>query len=270
MRLSMSDHSIERALSFLALQQDEDGFWRDYCLVPGRAEAWTTACVGFALVQNHGPWSAIVRAAEALQAVRRPAGWGYNRATACDADTTSWVIRFLAAIDALDRGDAARLLAPHVSASGRVRTFKHVERFGRWADEHDEVAPLAGMALLEAGDSGLAALIRQSVLAAPTWKPFWWHCPAYVCAKNLEFLSLCGGIPINVGNRASAVLDALPSPSSALDTAQRLATEAILAKRTQNEAPLIDLQHADGGWPPSFELLVPSQDSARFYRPVAV
>src|ERR1019366_2121738 len=114
----------------------------------GRSEAWTTACVGYALLaasryaQASRP--ALHRAATALLAARRPEGWGYNRKTSCDGDSTSWVIRFLAQLGAIDGVSAASVLAPYLSSNGRVRTFNSVDRFGSWAMEHDEVAPLAG------------------------------------------------------------------------------------------------------------------------------
>lgn len=250
---------LERAVSFLASRQDADGYWRDYRLEPGQSEAWTTACIGFALFQVAGLCMEVDKAARILLSTKRPGGWGYNSHTACDADTTSWVIRFLSSMGAMEGVDSASLLSTYVTHSGRVLTFPSADRFGSWGQEHDEVAPLAGMALLSSGKFDLAEKLRQGVLNRVNWKPFWWRCYSYVCAQSLEFLALSGGIPDEIKKREAATLACLPpSPSSAFDLAQRLSASAYLEGDLQCSA-LLDTQEKDGGWLSSFELLVPSQ-----------
>src|SRR5688572_790490 len=145
-----AQRALALAENFLTKRQDGDGHWRDYELAPGRSEAWITACVGYALCQRvHAGRSqriALDRATEVLLTSRRPEGWGYNLQTACDADSTSWVIRFLAR-EGLNEVSASALLGRYVTPTGTVRTFASADRFGSWAMEHDEVAPLAGLAL---------------------------------------------------------------------------------------------------------------------------
>ncbi len=73
-------------------QQHPDGCWRDYQLEPGASEAWTTAVVLWSLAGAQPCSVALpsVRAAmDALHALQKPAGWGYNRHTAADADSTA-------------------------------------------------------------------------------------------------------------------------------------------------------------------------------------
>jgi hypothetical protein len=255
----MSNLPIERAVSFLASRQHEDGFWRDYQLEPGRSEAWTTACVGFALQQVGGGSREVVSAAEALLRTVRPSGWGYNSLTASDADTTSWVIRFLAAMDALGDVDCRKLLGPYITSAGGVHTFSSIERFGTWGHEHDEVAPVVGMALLAAGDPVLAGCVRQALLTKNDWRPFWWRGCSYVCAQSLEFLAASGGIPDDIQHRELARLSSLPPASSSFDLAQRIRAATYLGGTSYWNEPLLELQEADGGWPASPELLVPSQ-----------
>ena len=146
-------------------------------------------------MQVAGQGREVDKAASVLLATRRPGGWGYNSKTACDADTTSWVVRFLAAMRALDGLDPEGFLSNYITPSGRVHTFLSSDSFGSWGREHDEVASLVGIALLSCGELGLAERVRQGVLNATSWKPFWWRCYSYVCAQSLEFLSLGGGIP---------------------------------------------------------------------------
>lgn len=267
MQPSMSSLQIDRAASFLASRQDADGYWRDYRLEPGQSEAWTTACVGFALFQAAGSCREVDKAARILQSTRRPGGWGYNSHTSCDADTTSWVIRFLSAAGALERIDSARLLSAYVTDSGQVMTFPSPDRFGSWGQEHDEVAPVAGMALFSSGEFGLAEKLRQAVLKRASWKPFWWRCYSYVCAQSLEFLSLSGGIPDEIKRRETEALTCLsPSPSSAFDLAQRLAATYFLDGDLHRDG-LLDAQEKDGGWRPSPELLVPCQKDGNSGKP---
>src|SRR4051812_35139044 len=112
----------------------------------------------------------------ALFAARQTQGWGYNRITSCDADSASWVIRFLARLGRLSGVSASAMLSRYIMPTGRVRTFPSVDRFGSWAMEHDEVAPLAGLALLAAKEPGQVAAIRSAILETwmgRGWQSFW-------------------------------------------------------------------------------------------------
>jgi hypothetical protein len=249
----MSNQILERAANFLLDRQDKDGYWRDYCVGPAqsRSDAWITACVGYTLARIAPRSAEIEKAANALFAIKRPNGWGYNMHAACDADTTAWAIRFLASIDHLEGLDVAGLLGKYVTNIGRVKTFVTEERYGRWAMEHDEVAPLVGTALLESGEEELAKRIRESVVHTANWQSFWWNC-------YLEFLSLSGGVPYQVLMRETSRLDQLGPPSSSFDRANRTIALANLGARpSPNE--LAAMQCEDGGWPSSVELLVPHQ-----------
>ena len=256
----MSPHPLEQAVSFLLSRQDEDGLWRDYQLEPGRSTSWVSAYVGYALVQAIGRDRSLSLTVDALRSSKRTGGWGYNSHVACDADSTSWVIRFLAAMDELDNIDAAELLDPYVTpTSGRVRTFYSAERFGSWGWEHDEVAPIAGMALMAAGEHALATRIRHGVLNAPSWKSFWWRCASYVGAQNLAFLNLSGGIPDQIRNREVKCIDDWPTASSTIDLAQRISAALSLGLPAKDIDRLTEAQENDGGWPTSKEMLVPRQ-----------
>ena len=260
--------AIARAQAFLLARQDPDGGWRDYLLAPGRSEAWTTAVVACALQSVAGQHrlraTALERAAAFHLATRRPGGWGYNRHTACDADSSAWTLRCLAG-QGMVAADAAALFLRYRSATGHVRTFDSVERFGHWAAPHDEVAPLVGLALLAHGDHAAAAALRPVLIAAweaNGWQPYWWQGDAYVRTQNLEFLAASGGIPPHIAQTESAHLHAAPPPTTAFDLAQQLSS-ALLLDATERAhvlaAALLQSQMEDGGWPPSLVLLVPQQ-----------
>jgi transposase len=190
---------------------------------------------------------------------------GLQQETSCDADSTSWVIRYLAQLGALDGISSAAVLSLYATPTGHIRTFASPDRFGSWAREHDEVAPLVGLALLAAGEHDHAARIRAVVLGARLergWRAFWWQGDAYVCAQSLEFLVVSGGIPDAIAKSERERLAEARVPASAFDVAQRLAAAVHLGAARgawQLGNSLLDSQSTDGGWPPSSVLLVPNQ-----------
>jgi hypothetical protein len=262
-------HAIDAGVGFLLRSQDEDGYWRDYQLPPGRSEAWTTACVGCALIATSGyaglEDAGLHRATAALLAARRPEGWGYNRNTACDADTTSWALRLLGQLGALDGISAQTTLGRYVTPTHHVRTFASVDRFGSWGLEHDEVAPVAGLALLAAHEHRLVEGIRAAIIgswAQGRWRPFWWYGRAYVCAQSLEFLSGSGGIPDDIARDERGSLAESTTPRSAFEAAQQLTAAVYLVAMCDMwrlGQSVLDSQCEDGGWPMSPVLLVPDQ-----------
>jgi hypothetical protein len=268
--------ALASAQTFLLARQDRDGLWCDYDLEPGPSEAWTTACVGHALLR--GPdavepdHAAIRAAAAAVLSLRGPSGWGYNRLTAADADSTAWTIRFLAASGRVTPIPVDDLTRPFLAPSGRARTFQPPERFGSWADEHDEVTAMVGLAYVAAGNAADSiARLRQAIIGAhdraSCWRTFWWTTPAYASAVNLEFLGVTGGVPGSIAESersrlrshdAHSMLElalclAAASHLRAPDHAERF-LEGLLAQRLD-----------DGSWPSSRVLRVPAQRDARIH-----
>ncbi|MET9286527.1 hypothetical protein [Nocardia beijingensis] len=267
------------ACDFLVEHQDPDGYWRDYVMPPGRSDAWITGCVGLAVdlatglvPPDTGRTRAVDRAVTTLREARRRGGWGYNRRVRCDADSTSWVVRLLAVRDpepALPTG----VLTKHITSTGAVRTYLLPEVSGSWADEHDEVAPMAGLALLALGDEATVGLIRAHVLnrhrECGRWEPFWWRSDAYVTAQNLTFLASSGGIPPQVAaaewqrlNEACVPAGAGTEQESSFDTAQRLISAVRLHESDHVDLlceKLLAAQMPDGGWPASLALLLPDK-----------
>ncbi len=274
---------IAAACGFLLEHQDGDGHWRDYELPPGRSESWITGCVGVALdaaeallPPDPGRARAVDRAVTALRDSRRPIGWGYNRKVSCDADSTSWVVRLIATRDP-EPSVPDSVFTDYVTSTGGVRTFPSAI-FGSWAEEHDEVAPMAGLALLALGDKPTTDAIRAHTVSRHRdhgrWLPFWWRSDAYVAAHNLTFLARTGGIPpaIAAAERkrlGEAVVLANGSPvtarESSFDIAQRLIAAVCLGASDYVglfRQALLAAQLPDGGWPASLGLLVPGQRSS--------
>lgn len=247
-----------RTVAFLLERQDRDGLWRDYDLEPGAADAWVTSAVGLALAGagDARALAALRSARQAVQALRRPDGWGYNSATACDADSTAWATLFV--------GGPWTLAAAYLDTMGRACTFRGA-RFGTWARAHDDVTPVVGSALAAAGAP--AELVRRVRLASLRacdadhgWRSFWWTTGAYALARNLAFLSTSGGIPAGVAAGARALLARCSAPASALEAALLLEAAALAGASTRaHRDALLSFRQRDGGWPASAALLVPSQ-----------
>ncbi|WP_157172715.1 hypothetical protein [Nocardia exalbida] len=271
---------IAAACEFLVSHQDADGYWRDYELPPGRSESWITGCVGVALnsaenllVPDPRRTLALDRAVAALRDSQRPGGWGYNRSVSCDADTTSWVVRLMATRD-IGYPLTADVFTDYITPVGAVRTFPSPV-FGSWAEEHDEVAPMAGLALLALGDTLTIENIRAHTvrrhLDNGKWDSFWWRSDAYVAAHNLTFLALSGGIPRGIAEAERERLSEAVGPADgcldpgcepSFDIAQRLIT-AVRLEASGYVAllcqALLAARLPDGGWPASMGLLVPGQ-----------
>jgi hypothetical protein len=257
---------VDAARKFLVSAQEADGFWRDYLLPPGMSTSWTTACVALALGPNG---AASDRARQALHSERRPSGWAYNGSVSTDADSTAWVLRFMAAANDSSVRDATALLRPFVTDSGGVRTFRDPEPFGRWAQEHADVTAVAGLALVECGGDGeLIERIRDWCITAQrgdgAWTSFWWGTDAYATAKTIEFLTASGVKSETVFGKAVEWISAQRNRSWPFEAAHALAALAGCGFADHEQARglidfLCDSQAADGGWPASRMLLVPDQ-----------
>jgi squalene cyclase len=253
--LSMAERGLGAAVRFLIERQDADGTWRDYELPEvGASDAWTTSFVGVALARaDWGPDSeaAVSRAREAVYALRRPGGWGYNGLTATDADSTAWAVRLLRAPDALP------ILTRYLDDEGRARTFLN-PRYGRWAEPHPDVTPVVGLALLAARARGdLVGRVRSACLRSRlpdgTWCSFWWATDTYALARNLEFLMGCmPNVPEPVAKAARDRLAVGQRPETAFEAAQLLDIAHYLGLPKESLASdLLTRQLPDGSWPAS-------------------
>lgn len=261
--------SLARAEQYLISRQAPDGIWRDYWLKPGPSEDWVTGCCGLALarVPNQATSLAATTAAvRALCSARRPGGWGYNRDTIPDADSSAWVLRFLAVFSALRFQQPESCLRRYLDDSGRAHTFLPPETAGSWGRAHADVTPVVGMALVSsAGAQALVDRVRTAVLTdqAPEghWRSFWWNTNSYATARSLEFLWNTGGFPVKNAELACAWFRTLDRAENAFEAAQRLGISVLLDEKSYQWLDiLLEMQEDSGAWPPSSALLAPDKD----------
>ena len=269
-------HHVSRAIEsgerFLLEQQEEDGAWRDYCLEPGRSEAWTTAVVAVALGTHpvrEGSWGSLYRSSDFLHRIHKVGGWGFNRHTATDGDSTAWSFTFLAGMGDIRELEPVGEVTRYMDADGGMHTYTDRERFGSWAQEHPEVTAVAGTLLtrLNVADQ-LIRLVCKRCLdtrtpSADHWPAFWWTTGAYATAHSLGFLRRAGGLGENV---AASVADWVVAQSDGAETAfdvAHLCQAAVhlgLTSLSQGLGEtLLTSQASDGGWGPSETLVVPAQ-----------
>lgn len=261
--------AIGAAERFLLERQSQDGLWRDYpAMEPGSSESWVTGVVGWSLTlppAGNDTAPAAFSAAEALHAIRQDKGWGYNRNTASDADSTAWVWRFLARIDDYRGLPAILDLRHYLTPEGAARTF-HGTCYGAWALPHADVTPVLGLALLAVhATPELTSRVYEAALQQQTpeglWSSYWWSTNAYSIARNIEFLAARGGIPDAIKSRICYWLNAKVTIASSFEIAQELAIAACVDKNCgfRRCEALLDMQANDGGWAASRTLLVPAQ-----------
>jgi hypothetical protein len=261
--------SLARAQRYLLSRQAPDGFWRDYWLKPGLSEDWVTACCGLALARSprhSGSHDGIIAAARALSSARRPGGWGYNRDTVPDADSSAWVLSFLGMFGGWQFRQWELCLQAYLDESGRAHTFLSPEKSGSWGNAHADVTPVVGMALsTTAAAQALVGRVRNAVLADQSpeghWDSFWWNTNSYATARSLEFLSITGGVPAKRAERSRRWLHAQATVENAFEAAQRLGISVLLDESSYEWLDiLLEMEEGKGVWPPSPVLLAPDKD----------
>lgn len=267
--------ALDGGIYYLLRRQSNDGFWRDYQLPPGMSEAWSTAWVGWCLAHNTSrkPVQHSLRmAAFALRRVRKPTGWGYNRGTSADADSTAWSVRFLEIAGIHNAIITTHTLESYLDGQGRAHTFLEKVN-GSWADAHADVTPVVGLALLASGASvQTIQKVRRAILNACSpdgvWKSFWWPTDAYASLWSLEFLRRTGGIPKCLVNNVRRWLERGNEELNTFDCSFRLLIVITLGLYYEQLAfqltnRILDLSNGERGWEPSSFLRLPPKFDER-------
>lgn len=89
-RFDLIDKMLKRAIDYILKKRDKDGHWVDFALPQGMSDEWVTAYIVAALSNDSSCYKYLAPSVEWLQKRFRPdEGWGYNRTTPADADSTA-------------------------------------------------------------------------------------------------------------------------------------------------------------------------------------
>jgi hypothetical protein len=293
--------AVDRALGFMLAARNQGGWWRDFYdrarpahvdrRVAGYAsDEWVTAYVAGALASlDREPARSATQEALALLLAREHSGpgWGYHALLPADADTSAWVLRLAAALDAPPDPRLARtrsFIAGLVGLEGGVATYPPAAAdpleaflelpgpYDGWCSSH--VCVTGAAAVLDLGPEPLSFL-RHAQRDDGSWTGHWWDDDEYATLRAIEAL---GGGEANaravqravewaasrIGGEGSVSSVGCGGPSV---FATALSLHAVLAgdgegrhERTASRAVrwLLSQQHDDGSWAPSARLRVPA------------
>jgi hypothetical protein len=264
--------ALQRAVTFIADGQSEDGAWRDFRTQVGVSSFWTTGYVlhALGLLRRAGVAvepARIDAAADFLTAGFVPhEGWGYNAKVRTDADSTSWALLGLASWRPTVEDGMAATLRRFVGGAGGVRTFVDIAAGTHWQDEHADVTAAALQAMHAVHFPAVeiartAAALLQARSADGTWNAYWYETPAYGALHATLSLSL-SGIRIDC---PAQLLSGLPACKTAGTNAFESALQTELALlHQQASSGLVDAllaqQAVDGRWisPPFLRVTEPT------------
>jgi hypothetical protein len=268
-----------RAAGFLVAERQQDDFWRDFRLVNGESDEWVTAVVGYALATSGVPLPAGLMAQTAralLRRQRREGGWGYNRISPADSDSTAWVLKFLgaAAYSSPEVESAKAFLLSHLRAEGGLSTYAAATRlhFGG-AAAPDDAGWRGGHVCVAANAAGLIGEPLVGYLLSAqgpdgAWPAYWWRGDAFATALASESLATLETAGESRSRAAAWARLRAASASSAFDRAWliRILATGGPAERAQARAMALALaagQRPDGGWDSSAEMLFPDPAEVR-------
>jgi hypothetical protein len=272
--------ALAGAVEFLLLHQAQTGRWSDFVLPAGPSDEWVTAFVATSLLET-GAHAALDPARRAWAALlrRRPEepGWGYNRLTPADADSTAWALRLASAlaVENLERVVAAgHFLTRHVREGGGVTTYAErdpIHRYTRLPDDASMAGWQAAHACVTAAAAPAAGQPALDYLSGEQtadghWEGYWWWDDEYTTALAAEALAPARERAVAwalTRVRASGAVESTDGKSSPWATAwcvRILRLASTPAARAACDAAvrwLVETQRADGSWRSSARLRVP-------------
>lgn len=267
-----------RAAEFLIAERQQDDFWRDFQLVNGASDEWVTAFVGYALATSgvrlpDGLAAQTVRALLGRQ--RREGGWGYNRISPADSDSTAWALKFLraAAYSGPEVESARAFLLSHLRTEGGLSTYAASTSLRFSGAASDDAGWRSGHLCVAANAAGLigeplAGHLLSSQGPDGAWPAYWWRDDAFSSALATESLAAIGAARESRSRAAAWARRRAASASNAFNRAWliRILSTGGAVDRAQARTMALALaaeQRPDGGWDSSAEMLFPDPAEVR-------
>ncbi|MCG8669757.1 MAG: hypothetical protein MI867_10130, partial [Pseudomonadales bacterium] len=240
--LNQINLSAGLAATYLLGMQNKDGYWYDYRLPVGVSDEWVTGFVGRSLQAWVPEHSSLFKAAGALLDQRLyQAGWGYNKHTGADADSTANVILFLKSLEVTVPAADQEFLLAHQQQDGGFSTY--LDNQG-WSCSHPDVTPMVFMALSGAFQKLCADNVKRYLTdnceKGCLWSAYWWRNCFYSCFHNsrlmMEYLGVDIVKPISMLQKGDFINHKEPfQVASAFDLAWLCGLYWLFVKETGNE-----------------------------------
>jgi hypothetical protein len=255
------------AVTYLLSHQADDGHWQDYRLPAGRSDAWITGYVGVALAESDHSEAArrsIGAAAGWLEQQRPyPQGWGYNRRTGPDADSSAFALTLLRLAGKTPLPSDLDWLRQRWHGDGGFATYA---RDDAWGAPHNDVTPAAFLALANTDqmalrDDVLEVLARQRNKDG-TWPSYWWRTCHYATWWSLRLSRALGmppehRVPVVDTREQHAIHGAFDlALVTGIASLQQVSPDLVAALAGK----LMALQRPDGAWTGSRNLRVTDPD----------
>lgn len=182
--------------------------WKDFITLAGFSDEWVTAYVGLILASSKDE-RAVRAATRSWNALRKRSrlrlkkGWGYNRWTPADADSTGLALNLYLKIKANNPRlyqSTIRFLKLHIQPGGGVKTFAFAKKirmftrlsnsytFSGWCNTHPSVTAVLAK-LPEFNSASLNYLLNEQATDGG-WLSYWWVSREYSTLLAVEAILL--------------------------------------------------------------------------------
>jgi len=192
--------SLKDAVRFLQSVQGGDGSWTDYNLPVGVSDQWVTAYAALALAQYGNAFGSSDAVASALNASgwlsenrTYRAGWGYNKVTGPDSDSTAIAIALFDELGLPVMEQDRLFLREHWRDGEGIATY---DGPAAWGTGHWDVTPWGYHGLRqedrELYREGFLRAMGNNRMGNGFWRSYWWRNPFYSTFITLEVLERIG------------------------------------------------------------------------------
>ena len=287
-------NGLKSGQNFLLNSRTKIGWWKDFITYAGQSDEWVSAYVASILAKSPDEKliKAVVQSWNLLRQRRRfrfKKGWGFNKWTPSDADTTGWVLNLYLKLKAEQPKiyqEGISFLQKHLDDSGGFATYSNKNAlkkftnltgrhsFDGWCSAHPCVTATITM-LPEFRDRALLYLVDIQKKEGD-WPSYWWLSKEYVTYLSIEAIYGHGKIYkdqilsvtkkwalnrvnsiLNQNNRFESFALASGLGILALDN---IDDEEIAELLTVGIETLLKHQQPDGSWPASARLRIPPPD----------
>ncbi len=272
--LLLQQQAIEAAVSFLCQGANDEGYWSDYDIqdartisgqLIGQSDQWVSAFVGLALAETGNDthshaWQSASKAADWLVTQRTySCGFGFNRQTGPDTDSTAHVILLQQQLGLMPQQSDLQFLLDSQCENGGFTTYLNGP--GAWGESHADVSAVCMLAL---SNSDFCDKHRQSYLnyanlqhlGSGLWPCYWWGTCFYSSYWTIQAYK-----KLNACRPLSETSESQQLNSCWLGDVAYAA--GYFAETEQDYSPLLTLlftaQLDDGSWPTAPSLQVPAQ-----------